>query len=122
MCANAVSSGIIYASVHGAGSQERLAASTNSILSTIEELAPAKVLWTMSFTLDEAAGSTPWNSHVKDDATKSVIMLPERAHDLAFDDAVLDSVKDAWETILGERSIEYDFLRFEDRKDPNEDD
>ena len=76
----------------------------------------------MSFTLDEAIESTPRNSHVRDDASGRVIVLPERAHDLAFDDTVLDSVKDAWETILGKRSVEYDFLRFEDHKDPNEDD
>lgn len=75
----------------------------------------------MAFTLDEAAGPTGWNYYDHDEA-KRVIVLPERAHDLAFDDTILDNVKDAWEIILDERSTEYDFLRFEERKDINEDD
>lgn len=53
---------------------------------------------------------------------EKVIVLPERSHDLALDDSVLDHVKAAWTTILGKRSLEYDFLQFEERREPNDDD
>jgi len=76
----------------------------------------------MAFTLEEAPHSTPWNYHPVDATAKSVLVLPERTHDLAFDDTILDTVRIAWETILGERSAQYDFLRFEQRNDTNEDD
>lgn len=50
-----------------------------------------------------------------------VLLFPDRIHSLAFDDAVLDDVKAAWEAILGDRSKEYDFLRFEQGNDDNDD-
>lgn len=86
-----------------------------------ESQLPAQILWTIGFTLDEAAGSTGWNHYIRDTANR-VNVLPERTHDLAFDDTILDNVKEAWEAILGERRTEYDFLRFDEHRGMNEDD
>lgn len=74
----------------------------------------------MVFTLDVAAGSNPHNFSLTDDPAQRVIVFPDRTHDLAFDDSILDNVKAAWETVLGERSVEYDFLRLEERRDEAE--
>lgn len=82
------------------------------------------MLWSMSFTQHaQAAGSpsAPARSITTHPSGK-LLIFPPRSHDIAFDDGVLDHVKSAWEAILGERSAEYDFLRFEERKDTNEDD
>lgn len=116
--------GIVYASTyrHGVDSQARLEAAIDDVIRTTTDSTQTEILWTMGCTLDAAAGSIPWNYHPVNDAAKRVIVLPDRTHDLAFDDSILDNVKDAWETILGERSAEYDFLRFEERKDMNDDD
>ena len=91
------------------------------MISASDDRDETKILWTMAYIIDEAAGPTTWSYHHTGDEAKKVIVLPERTHDLVFNDTILDSVKDAWETILGERSAEYDFLRFEERKDLNED-
>ena len=50
-----------------------------------------------------------------------VIVLPERTHDISFEDGILDHVKSAWDIILGDNSTEYDFLRFEERRDAADD-
>lgn len=74
----------------------------------------------MAFTLDVAAGSNPQNFSLSNDPAQRVVIFPDRTHDLAFDDSILDNVKAAWETVLGERSAEYDFLRFEERREEEE--
>lgn len=91
------------------------------MIKTTNDPEQPKVLWTLAYTLDEAAHPTPGHNYTSDDSSKRVVVLPERIHDLAFDDTILDNVKHAWETILGERSAEYDFLRFEERKEENDD-
>lgn len=82
------------------------------------------MLWSMSFTQHAPAAGSLYASgrSITTDSSGKLLIFPPRSHDIAFDDSVLDHVKSAWEAILGERSAEYDFLRFEERKDMNEDD
>ena len=116
--------GIIYASTldDGSACQERLEAALSNVLSTSEDAETAKTLWIMTYTtrgppaINSSFYSYTYNS------THPVMCFPDRKHDIAFDDSVLDSVKAAWEAVLGEKSAEYDFLRFEERKSTNEDD
>lgn len=81
----------------------------------------AQVMWSMSFVREESAtGYTP-SPPLQQDASGKVLILPQRSHDIAFDDTILDGVNAAWERVLGNRSAEYDFLRFEACRDDNED-
>lgn len=76
----------------------------------------AEVLWTLIYT-----SSSPPAYASQPGGDDKVIVLPERNYDLALDDSVLDHVRAAWTKILGERSSEYDFLQFEERREPNDD-
>lgn len=74
----------------------------------------------MYFVQQESATVHVPGSVLEQDASGKALIFPQRNHDIAFDDTILDSVKAAWEKILGERSAEYDFLRFEERRDDDE--
>ena len=88
----------------------------SALLKTAGDESSAEILWTLSY-----ISTSPSTSPSQLDDSEKVIILPDRSHDLALDDSVLDHVKAAWTKILGERSSEFDFLQFEDRKEPNED-
>lgn len=76
----------------------------------------------MYFVQHESATGHVSHPSLGQDTSGKVLTFPQRTHDIAFDDAILDGVKAAWEKILGNRSAEYDFLRFEERRDENDDD
>ena len=44
-----------------------------------------------------------------------VMVFPPPSVDLAFDDPILDSVREMWKRIMGDEVDEAEFLRFEDR-------
>lgn len=72
-----------------------------------------KVLWSLCYTqLGRGA------SHNADLScpSKSVICLPPVSLDLAFDDSLIDTVKKAWELIMGEKAAQHEFMKFEDRE------
>lgn len=117
--------GIIYASTirDPANAQDSLKHATELALGVgSSDTERAKVLWSMAYTVDEPLATTPDSNELSCDTTGQILQLPDRRHDVAFDDSILDSIKVAWEKILGERSAEYDFLRFEERADPNAED
>ena len=109
-------------------SQARLKTAIDDLVSTEVDTAgarrePPEVLWSMTYTTQSASQSAaqrepPSFSASPSDTLQnhSVIVLPTPSHDLAFDDSILDNVKAAWEKILGDRSNDYDFLQFEQRK------
>lgn len=72
----------------------------------------------MTYSANDPLATAETSDVLRYDASGRILQLPDRRHDIAFDDSVLDSVKEAWERILGARSAEYDFLRFEERADP----
>lgn len=122
--ANTFHAGIIYASCleDNTTTQERLKSAITSLVSTAGNESAAQAVWSMSFVRDESAtGYTP-DHPLQQDPSGKVLVFPQRTHDIAFDDTILDGVKAAWERVLGDRSAEYDFLRFEARRDENEDD
>lgn len=49
------------------------------------------------------------------------MVFPPPSVDLAFDDSILDSVKEMWQRIMGEEVVRGDFLRFDDRVEGRED-
>lgn len=67
------------------------------------------VLWTVQYRQHASSGSEALpvgNEHI--------LNFPPPSMDLAFDDAILDNVKDAWQKIVGEDAG--DFLAFQDRE------
>lgn len=108
---------IIYASTveQTSESQSRLENAILALLKTAGDESSPEVLWTLAY-----ADSSPQKQSSQLDGDDRIIFLPERRHDLSLDDTVLDQVKAAWLKILGERSSEYDFLQFEERRDPND--
>lgn len=121
------STGIIHAStfehISPDHSQDRLASAIANILGTHTDASNDEhpiVLWSMTFTLNVATKSNPQNLYLTKDPEKRVVIFPDTTHDIAFDDTILDNVKAAWETVLGDRAAEFDFLRFEERRDEGE--
>lgn len=81
---------IVYASTlhQGTHFQARLEAAIQQVIKTTNDPEQPKVLWTLAYTLDEAAHPTPGHNYTSDDSSKRVVVLPERIHDLAFDDTI----------------------------------
>jgi hypothetical protein len=73
----------------------------------------AKVLWSLRYTqLGRAVeGDTPANV-----VSGNLVRFPPPSLDLAFDDSVIDLVKDAWIRIMGDESSPDQFMKFEDRE------
>ncbi|PWY90534.1 rab geranylgeranyl transferase escort protein [Aspergillus sclerotioniger CBS 115572] len=72
-----------------------------------------KVLWSLRYTQLGRDGS-----HVAGITrpSKNVICLPPASLDLAFDDSLIDMVKNAWELVMGDEAADHEFMRFEDRE------
>lgn len=92
------------------------------IISTANSNENATILWQMNYVRQEAKSRDVSNSTTLGDSDSNIIIFPERPHDLTLEDTILDDVKSAWKKILGSRSTEYDFLRFEERRDTEEED
>ncbi|GAA5231340.1 hypothetical protein GCM10025794_31660 [Massilia kyonggiensis] len=45
----------------------------------------------------------------------NILSFPPPSLDLAFDDGVIDTVKEAWKIIMGDQASD-DFMNFEDRE------
>ncbi len=97
-------------------SKDALEAALSMLLSAVEDEQPAQALFQMyyeqSATLDTRA-------------TAGRIGLPGPLLTLAFDDAVLDSVREAWRAVMGPNVTaedEADFMMFTDREGANDDD
>jgi hypothetical protein len=80
-----------------------------SILSAHDSSSPPTILWSVRYQQRASSGSEtllPNNDHV--------IRFPPPSMDLAFDDTVLDTVKEVWQKIVGDDAGE--FLMFQDRE------
>lgn len=93
-------------------------AAIDSVLAT-SDIGDASVLWSMNY-ITHGPVEQDTDFLVENLKESKVLVFPERVHDLAFDDTTLDQVKAVWEVILGDRSKEYDFLRFDERHDDND--
>ncbi|EXJ62757.1 hypothetical protein A1O7_03196 [Cladophialophora yegresii CBS 114405] len=113
---------IVYASTvseeHAAKS--RLEAAVSAFLETAS--ATDAVLWSVSYRKSEPSpGGTPRPPSLQKPSPQ-VLVFGRRAHDIAFDDSVLEAVQKAWECVLDEHTAaESSFLRFEEREGEVED-
>lgn len=81
-----------------------------ALLSSVEATPSPTILWSLQYeqrsSVDSGTSSAGTNDHV--------LNFPPAPLDLAFDDSVLDRVKDVWQKIMGDDAGE--FLVFEDRE------
>ena len=80
----------------------------DALLSAADESPQASILWSVQYNQQASSGSEdlPAGDHVLRFAPPSL--------DLAFDDSVLDNVKELWQKIAGDDAG--DFLVFQDRE------
>lgn len=84
----------------------------NALLAT--QGSDIKVLWSLKY--QQGAKSASTNA----DDNANIIRFPDTPLDLAFEDTILDNVKQVWKTITG--GHEDEFMKFEDREAAAEED
>ncbi|KAI4632315.1 uncharacterized protein J4E88_006122 [Alternaria novae-zelandiae] len=102
---------VLYAStsVSGRDGFALLQKAVDSLLSA-EDVSPSPtILWSVEYQQQSSSGSETLPTD-----TDHVIRFPPPSMDLAFDDAVLDNVKEVWQKIVGDDAGE--FLVFQDRE------
>ena len=97
------------------GSSTFLETAVERLLQLVHESTLPEVLWALRY--QQHARTLTEASNVQAD---NIIMLPAPSLDLAFDETVLDTVKAAWQKVMG--SDAQDFLKFEDRNPIGEED
>ena len=111
--------GLIYASTisdNADDTQARLASAVEKLIKTTDSAESGTILWTMSY--NEELQPSPASK--EDHLSSRLFIVDQGRYDIACDDGILDAVKSTWQAILGEKAAEYDFLRFEERKDEDD--
>lgn len=81
----------------------------DSLLSAHDVSPSSTILWSVEYQQQASSGSETLPTD-----TDHVVRFPPPSMDLAFDDAVLDNVKEVWQKIVGDDAGE--FLVFQDRE------
>ena len=104
--------GILYAStsLNGEEGFQLLSKAVQALLSSVSVTPVLGVLWSIQY---EQRSTSSTNS-VPFDSKEHILNFPPLSLDLAFDDAVLDNVKDVWQKIMGDDAG--DFMLFTDRE------
>lgn len=112
--ANITSSGIIYGSVAlpGPEGHQLLECAVDRLLRA--EGPQAIVLWSMRYNQMGRLSNdgTPSTLHTH---SPHVFSFPPSSLDLAFEDEIVDTVKEAWTRIVGDEVDHDDFMIFDDR-------
>ncbi|OJJ38156.1 hypothetical protein ASPWEDRAFT_103274, partial [Aspergillus wentii DTO 134E9] len=114
---------VIYGSVNVSGPQGQslLETAVQKLLQSTVGL-DAKVLWSLRYTQlgrrDDASNIA--EAIRTSSAPDKVICFPPPSLDLAFDDALIDMVKEAWTMIMGAEAAQHEFMTFEDRENHDE--
>ncbi|KAF2130879.1 rab geranylgeranyl transferase escort protein-like protein [Dothidotthia symphoricarpi CBS 119687] len=108
---------ILYAStsLHGQDGFKLLERGVQALLSSVEVTPSPIVLWSARYKQQPSS-----ESGLLPNSDDHVVRFPPPSMDLAFDDIVLDQVKEVWQKITGEDAGEY--LKFQDREDYANDD
>ncbi|KAI9841236.1 MAG: Rab proteins geranylgeranyltransferase component A [Sclerophora amabilis] len=107
-----------------------------ALLDTVQEDVPPEILYSLRYTQHGSSvgqqvgklrdpSSTPSNPSTPNDSSR-VLFFPLPSLDLAFDDNILDHVKDTWKKIMSDtgegcEGSEDEFMVFEDREDFGDD-
>lgn len=117
--------GVVYGSVSvpGQEGQRLLETAIDLLLDSFSDATgkPA-VLWSMRFTqvgtLNDASASPVLYKSTKSD---QILYFAPPSLDLAFDDSIVESVRECWKAILGEEAQDDTFMNFEDRETYDDD-
>lgn len=117
--------GVIYGSVSVPSEEGQilLEAAINRLLESFSSVeSEPKVLWSLRFTqigiLDDSDRSACIHRSTKSD---EILYFAPPSLDLAFDDSIVESVRDAWKAVTGEDVGEDTFMTFEDRETYDDD-
>lgn len=93
-----------------------LSNAVQKFLATIPEDPQPEVLWSLEYTKQctVPALTTSGDGKPPPGSSSQIILLPDLSPNLIVDDSLLDNIKDAWETIVGEEKGD-GFMVFEDR-------
>jgi hypothetical protein len=95
--------------MHGRNGSALLQKAVESLLSAHDTSPSPTVLWTVEYQQRSSSGT-----EILPSDTDHVVRFPPPSMDLAFDDAILDNVKEVWQKIVGDDAGE--FLVFQDRE------
>lgn len=117
--------GVIYGSIAipGQEGQRLLETAINHLLNSFSDATgKPTVLWSMRFTqvgtLNDASASPILYKSTKSD---QILYFAPPSLDLAFDDNIVESVRECWKAILGEEAQDDTFMTFEDRETYDDD-
>jgi hypothetical protein len=108
--ANSVS-GILYAATSLSSEMgfDLLNKATDALLAAVDDTPAPTSLWSMRYKQRASSGSEPLPP-----TGGHILSFPPPSMDLAFDDVILDNVKEVWQKIMGDDAGE--FLSFKDRE------
>lgn len=106
-----IESGILYASASLSSDKgfELLKKAVTALLAAAEVSPQPDVLWSVEYRQRASSGTDILSAD-----KERVLSFPPPSMDLAFDDAILDNVKEVWRRIVGDTGG--DFLVFQDRE------
>jgi Rab proteins geranylgeranyltransferase component A len=118
-----LNSGIIYASTGDTseGGRRSLSEAVERLLRTANEDPLPRLLWSMAYIEKGRAPSITASAPFALDRSGQIMSFPPKSQDLAFDDALVDSVKAVWRKVMGAAADDTDFLRFEERENIGDD-
>lgn len=104
-------SGILYASTSLSSEKgfSLLKKATHALLAAVDATPKPDTLWSVQCRQHASSGSETLPA-----GDGHVLRFPPPSIDLAFDDVILDNVKEVWQKIMGDAGE--DFLSFQDRE------
>ncbi|KAE8350923.1 GDP dissociation inhibitor [Aspergillus coremiiformis] len=113
---------VIYGSVSASGAQgQSLIENSVHRLLQLDADPNVKVLWSLRYTQLGLSSSGVAPSKLEP-TSSNILCFPPPSLDLAFDDAMIDQVRDAWQLIVGDEAHKHEFMSFEDREGANDED
>lgn len=105
------SSGILYASTSLSFEKgfDLLKKAIDTLLASVDVSPAPTILWSIQYQQHATSGS-----EAKVPVDEHILRFAPSPMDLAFDDVILDNVKDVWQKIMGDDGG--DFLSFQDRE------
>jgi hypothetical protein len=97
-------------SLSGQNGLDLLQKANEALLSAVDVTPAPSILWSVKWQQQPSSGS----ESLPTGTDSNVLCFPPQSFDLAFDDSVLDNVKDVWQQIVGVDAG--DFLVFQDRE------
>jgi Rab proteins geranylgeranyltransferase component A len=117
--------GVIYGSVSvpGQEGQRLLEAAINRLLESFSDATGKPVvLWSLRFTQVGTPDGTNGSSLLyKSTKSDQILYFAPPCLDLAFDDSIVESVRECWKAVLGEEAQDDMFMAFEDRETYDDD-